>query len=214
MYMLKRHNLAGIRGKRYNDVIYNSVDLKPVELSKDLIEQKEDMILYAGEIKKEKGIHTLIEAVEGMPDIKLLVFGREGYGEENYFSSGSGMPKLHKKLMDSGRLIVLDWLEREELFKYMRRAKAVILPSEWEEPFGRILVEAIYNGTIAIGSDKGGIPEVLDHNREYIFRSGDAKGLRSLIDRVVKLNTSDYMEETAKQQKAARKYHLNRLTTF
>lgn len=38
----------------------------------------------------------------------------------------------------------------------MKKSKVVVLPSEWEEAFGRVLIESIFNGTIAIGSDRGG----------------------------------------------------------
>jgi glycosyltransferase involved in cell wall biosynthesis len=83
----------------------------------------------------------------------------------------------------------------------MRKAKAVILPSEWEEPFGRVLTEAIGNGTIAMGSDRGGIPEVLGYNEAYIFHSKDVPALRSRIERVLDMSPSVYMEEVSKLQK-------------
>ena len=106
-------------------------------------------------------------------------------------------------LSDNGiRAEVIDWMERDELFEYMKRAKAVILPSEWEEPFGRILIEAVFNGTIAIGSDKGGIPEVLDHNDKYIFKSGSAAALRRRIERVIKMSPAEYLEEIKSLQTA------------
>ncbi len=186
-YMLKRHNAAGIRGCSFNDVIPNAADTEVLIPSADLVAQKEDMILYAGEIKKEKGINTLLRAVEGMRGVRLLLIGRGKLAESS-----------------AGRAEVMDWMEREELFKYMRRAKAVILPSEWEEPFGRILIEAIFNGTIAIGSDRGGIPEVLAHDEAYIFHGRDVEGLRRRIERVMSMNVSDYVKEILKQQKAAK----------
>jgi glycosyltransferase involved in cell wall biosynthesis len=190
-YMLKRHNTAGIRGQSFNDVIYNAIDFEPLVLSSDIMAQKEEMILYAGEIKKEKGIHTLLQATEGSGNVKLLLIGREvptNCIREDLSGHGS-------------RVEVMDWMEREELFKYMRRAKAVILPSEWEEPFGRILIEAVFNGTIAIGSDRGGIPEVLGNDENYIFRSGDVKVLRSRIERVLRMDEATYLEEVRKQRK-------------
>ena len=96
-----------------------------------------------------------------------------------------------------------DWVAREVLYAHMRRARAVVLPAEWDEAFGRILIEAIHNGTIAIGSDRGGIPEVLDHNDDYIFHAGDVGGLRKRIERVVRMPASKYMQEIGKQQEKA-----------
>lgn len=79
----------------------------------------------------------------------------------------------------------------------------MVLPSIWNEPFGRIPIEAVYNGTIAIGSDRGGIPEALDHNADYIFQSGDAAGLRSRIERVIRMSPSAYAEAIGRQQRGA-----------
>ncbi len=190
-FMLDCHNRVGIRGQRFNNVIYNAVDFIQVPLSADLIDQKENMVLYAGDLRKEKGILTLLRAMNELDGVRLLLIG-------------SG--ELSDSIKRYRRAEVIDWMERESLYTYMKKAKAVILPSEWNEAFGRILIEAIYNGTICIGSDRGGIPEVLDFNNDYIFHSGDAVGLRSQIERVIRMPSSVYIEEAGKQRKIASRF--------
>lgn len=190
-YMLASHNRAGIRGQRFNEVIYNAVNMKPITLTKEFIGEKENVVLYVGEISEKKGINTLIEAVDGLVGVRLLLIGN---GE------------MADAIKRNGKTTVIDWMDRETLYGYMRKAKAVILPSKWNEPFGRILIEAIYNGTIAIGSDRGGIPEVLDFDGDYIFHGGDKDGLRGRIERVMGMSTSAYMDETLKQQKMADRF--------
>ncbi len=185
-YTLDCHNRVGIRGQRFNDVIYNAIDFKPIELTADMMGRKEDVVLYAGEFSAKKGIDTLIRAVDGLQDVRLLLIGREG-------------PLDPVKTF--GKAEVIDWMDRNTLYAHMRRAKAVILPSRWEEPFGRILIEAIGNATLGIGSDRGGIPEILDHNDDYIFASGDHMGLRRRIKRVIDMSPSEYMKELGRQQK-------------
>ena len=117
---------------------------------------------------------------------------------------GSG--PLAEDIRREGRAEVLGWMEQEDLFSYMKKAKAVVLPSVWNEPFGRILIEAVNCGTIAIGSDRGGIPEVLAHDEDYIFKSGDLAGLRHRIKRVTELTSSGYMEEIEKQRSSCRPF--------
>lgn len=190
-YMLACHNRAGIRGQSINEVIYNAVDFDPVFLTEKLMEEKENMVLYAGELSEKKGIPALLLAMDGMEDAGLLLIGR---GE------------LRDAIKMNGKVRLLDWMERDALYAYMRRAKAVVLPSKWNEPFGRILIEAIQNGTIAIGSDRGGIPEVLDHNKDHIFKSGDAAGLKRRIERVIRMPSGQYMEEVRKQQEMAERF--------
>ena len=190
-YLLDKHMKAGIRGQSYNEVIYNAVDFEPVPPTDELIVGKEDMVLYAGEFSAKKGISTLLEAMEGLEGVKLLLIG-------------SG--ELEGPLRKCGKAEVLDWMDREELYAYMKKAKAVVLPSKWDEPFGRILIEAIGNGTVAIGSDRGGIPEVLYHNRDHIFKSNDAAGLRDRIERVLSMTSGQYAEEVRKQQMMAERF--------
>ena len=59
----------------FNDVIYNAVDFPLIPISADLIEQKENMVLYAGDFRKEKGILTLIQAMEGLDGARHLLIG-------------------------------------------------------------------------------------------------------------------------------------------
>lgn len=184
-YMLNAHLKAGINGRRFNDVIYNSAGPVPEEITEDFIKQKENMILYAGEISSKKGISTLCDAVAGLDGLRTVLIGSGPLAED---------------IRREGRAEVLGWMEQEDLFSYMKKAKAVVLPSVWNEPFGRILTEAVNCGTIAIGSDRGGIPEVLAHDEDYIFKSGDLAGLRHRIKRVTELTSSGYMEEIEKQR--------------
>lgn len=184
-FMLGLHNNVNIKGQKFNEVIYNSVDFKKLPLSAEQIEQKENMVLYAGRLTEEKGILTLIKAVNELEGVRLLLIGR---GE------------LAERIKNENKVEVVDWMDRESLYTYMKKAKAVILPAEWDEAFGRILIEAIYNGTIGIGSDRGGIPEVLGFDEKYIFHAGDADGLRKRIERVISMSPIEYKEEIDRQQ--------------
>ncbi len=184
-FMLERHNTVNIKGKKYNDVIYNAVDFEKMPASLEEIEKKEKMILYAGDLKEEKGILTLLKAMSGLEGVKLLLIGKG---------------KLADKIKKEDNVEIINWMDRQTLYAYMKKARTVILPSEWDEAFGRILIEAINNGTIGIGSDRGGIPEVLGFDKKYIFPAGDAKALQNCIKRVINLTSSEYKEEIDRQQ--------------
>ena len=194
-YMLKKHNCVNIKGNSFNDVIYNSVDFKKVTPSIELIEQKENMVLYAGSIDKKKGILTLIKAMDGLEDVKLLLIGRGN---------------LTTQIVKKDNIEVINWMERDALYGYMKKAKAVILPSEWDEAFGRILIEAIYNGTLGMGSNRGGIPEVLGFDEDYVFTAGDVQGLCQRIKKVITMSSSDYKKELDTQQTITSEFTNNK----
>jgi glycosyltransferase involved in cell wall biosynthesis len=45
----------------------------------------------------------------------------------------------------------------------MGRARAVLFPIDWDEPFGLVMTEAMACGTPVIATPRGAVPEVLVH---------------------------------------------------
>ncbi len=82
-----------------------------------------------------------------------------------------------------GRVRVHGFLERKEVERIRQRAAAQIVPSEWFENSPLTILEALSLGVPVIGSEAGGIPEIIDGNAgSMTFRSGDADALsRALV---------------------------------
>ncbi len=60
----------------------------------------------------------------------------------------------------------------------MGRARAVIVPSEWPEPFGRVAVEALAKGTPVIAANIGGLSEIVTEGRTgFLFSPGNSADL-------------------------------------
>lgn len=69
--------------------------------------------------------------------------------------------------------------------KFLSRARALLFPIQWEEPFGMAVIEALACGTPVIAMERGAMPEIISHGRngflahtkrefrEYIRRIGD-----------------------------------------
>jgi glycosyltransferase involved in cell wall biosynthesis len=75
----------------------------------------------------------------------------------------------------------------------MYKARAVVMPSIWPEPFGRIPVEANRLGVPAVVSSAGGLPEtVVNGVTGYVFKAGDAD---DLAEKVVKVLERDFNRE-------------------
>ncbi len=58
-------------------------------------------------------------------------------------------------------LRLVGWTEEVATLRLMRAAKAVVLPSAWEEPLARVILEAMSVGTPVIARATGGSPEVI-----------------------------------------------------
>ena len=131
-----------------------------------------DYALYFGRLSEEKGVDVLIDAVSGT-DIKLKIVG-EG-------------PELKKLKVKSEKLRVdvefLGYKTGEELRDIIRGAKFVVLPPIWYENYPMSLLEAGALGKPIIGSNIGGIPEIVkDEVNGFLAKSGDAKNLRKKME--------------------------------
>lgn len=159
-------------------------------------DDKENKILYVGTVGKYKGVHTLINAflthIPVSSGYKLQIIGQI----------------KDIVIPDDSRIEVLGHMTNDEVQIMMSLAKAVVLPSEWDEAFGRTIVEAIFNGTLAIGSDRGGIPEVLGYDKDYIFKSGSSEELASKLNFVINLSKEQYEERLDRLIKEFEKYSI------
>lgn len=84
---------------------------------------------------------------------------------------------IHHGMLPSGEGIY-NWLQTIDIY---------IQPS-LTEGHGRALVEAVYNGCIAFGTNTGGIPDTLDLS--YTFKKNDYMKLSELIEKAI--NNEDY----------------------
>jgi len=77
----------------------------------------------------------------------------------------------------------LGWVRPDELFK---RIDVLVVPSLFEEPFGRVIVEAFAAGIPVIGARSGGIPETIDPGvNGMLFPAGDAAALARLLQELM-----------------------------
>jgi len=133
-------------------------------------EDKEQYFLYFGRLSREKGIMTLLKAVEGTR-LQLYIVGSGPCREEieNY---------LAEHRMENVKL--LGFKSGQELIDVVGNARAVVLPSEWYENGPYSAIEALQLGRPVIGSELGGIPELIDGNGA-IFQHGDVQQLRETL---------------------------------
>ena len=133
-------------------------------------------LLYVGRLDPRKGIETLIRSIALLPsDTTLEVVGR---GPDDYLA------QLHELVRAAGAVgrVVFRVLDRSELRDTYRRADAFVFPSEWDEPFGLVPVEAMACGVPVVATGTGGSAEfMLDRTNCLRYPPGDAEGLAAAI---------------------------------
>jgi len=140
------------------ETIYNPVTA-PLEFlgsnSANVEETKDDVILYASGSNPVKGPHLALEA------LKILV--EEGHKVRMVMAGckGSWVEAYAKRIGVSKYVEFAGRIPTEQFYRIMSKARAVVVPSIWPEPFGRVPVEANRLGTPAVVTDRGGLPETI-----------------------------------------------------
>ena len=159
--------------------IPNFLNLPP--LKEAAREKKTPYILYAGRLSQEKGLRTLLRAVEGT-DISLHIAGT-GAMEEEIKSS------LRNQSLRNVRL--LGFLRGPKLMDEICGSSALVLPSEWYENGPYAAIEALRCGRPLIGSRIGGLPEMIQSNG-VLTTPGDTEGLRSAMQAVLAASDAEW----------------------
>lgn len=136
-----------------------------------------EVIGFLGQIVPHKGVETLLQSVALMrwsaPQVLVA-----GHGDARYVGS---LKSLAARL--NVRAEFPGFVDRDELLK---RVGALVIPSIWPEPFGRVVLEAFAAGTPVIASRTGGLPELvgLRQNRGWLFEPGNPEALAACITEV------------------------------
>ncbi len=134
-------------GLNYLSTVYNGIRLEEFKYSAS----HDDYLLSVGRITPEKGIAEAVQAAR-LSGERLIIIGP---APENDYWNKEVKPYLGKKITH------INFVPRKSLFKYYRKAKALLFPIQWEEPFGLVMTEAMSCGTPVIAMRRGSVPEVV-----------------------------------------------------
>lgn len=133
---------------------------------------REDFVLYAGRLVPEKGIETMLEAwskVNGERQLRIA-------------GSGELMDQVTTAASQDSRIKPLGWLSMDATLDEMRRAAAVLIPSEWYEGLPLVLLRAQAVGAPIVISDLENISrELLEDEAGLTFKVGDSEDLAQSV---------------------------------
>jgi glycosyltransferase involved in cell wall biosynthesis len=135
---------------RYAGVVYNGIDLA----AHPFHQAKEDFLLFVGRISPEKRPEVAVEVAREAKLPLVMVIKRSEPAERAYFDEVVA-PRL------SEDVVVLDQPPHEVKVDLMGRARALLFPIDWPEPFGLVMTEAMACGTPIITRPLGAAPEIV-----------------------------------------------------
>ena len=114
----------------------------------DKLPKKENIITFIGKLNKSKGYDlagvAVVNILNKYKNWKAVFAGNEEREKYNF---------SHKNLK------IYKWLSHDKILKLLKKSSICLVPSVWEEPFGRISMEASIYGNAVILSNKGGLSE-------------------------------------------------------
>jgi glycosyltransferase involved in cell wall biosynthesis len=132
--------------------IFNGVDLAKYTFRADV--GGDAPLAFLGRIEPIKGAHNAI-AIAKAAGRRLIVAGNRVPAYEDYFASEIA-PHI-----DGDRVQYLGPVDDAAKNALLCNSAALLMPIEWEEPFGIVMAEAMACGTPVIGFARGSIGEVL-----------------------------------------------------
>lgn len=143
----------------YVDTIYNGIDIDCYKLS---TETNRPYLLFLGRLGYDKGTLAAIQIAHrlGYP---LKLAGKVDEADRPYFHENIE-PLLGKKGIE-----YLGEVNFEQKLSLYSKAKAVIYPIAFAEPFGLVMVEAMAVGTPVIALNKGSVKEIISDKETGII---------------------------------------------
>lgn len=158
------------------ETVYNGLDLKKFPFN----EEPENHLLFLGRILAKKGANLAIKAAT-LAKEKLIIAGSPSTGR--YWDTKI-KPYLSKDIK------YVNNIPYEETYRYYGRARALLCPIQWEEPFGLTFIEAMACGTPVIAFDRGSAKEVIKDGKTGFI----VKNLKEMIGAIKKINQIDRKE--------------------
>jgi glycosyltransferase involved in cell wall biosynthesis len=157
-----------------------------------------DYLAFLGRMSPDKGIERAIE-IARLSEVPLKIAAKIYPEDQDYFKT-----RIAPMLRDAGALAEFIGEvggERKNIF--LGRARALLFPIEWAEPFGLVMIEALACGTPVIAWPRGSVPEVITNGETGYIVDNIADAVEA-VARVEKLDRRSCRQAFERRFDAAR----------
>lgn len=160
--------------------VYNTIDFSTYQLN--TTPAADAPLMFLGRLDKIKGVHTAINIAKACNNT-LIIAGNIPTTPDNYKYFKTDI----EPLIDNEQIIYVGPLNDTEKNYHLQKAKALLFPIEWDEPFGMVMIEAMACGTPVIAFNRGSVPEVVTPGITGLIVSSEAEMLKAL-DEIPKID--------------------------
>lgn len=159
-------------------------------------ESRSEYVAYLGRIIEPKGVYLAIEAVKHYNKthsmhLKLKIAGKHytGHSKDSYWQDVIE-PELNETIEYVGHIKGIDAKQA-----FLGNAKALLVPSTFDEPFGMVTIEALACGTPVIGLSTGATKEIIkDGTTGFIIDASTPDIAQEIANRISRIDTINRAE--------------------
>lgn len=161
--------------EKYKTTEENNNKFKKELVNEYNLDPNKPMILFVGNIIKRKNVNLLVEAKRLIKtDANLVIVGE-----------GSELEKLKEKVKNDDKINDVYFTgARRDVEDIYPSCDLLVLPS-FSESFGLVLIEALACGNAVIGSNIGGIKEIITEDVGLLINPNDSQDLANAIDKIL-----------------------------
>jgi glycosyltransferase involved in cell wall biosynthesis len=151
--------------------------------------EKQDYVLWIGRFEEVKGAHRAIAATR-LADVPLVLAGPVQPGQQAYFEREIEPHLDDSRVRYAGEV---GGAQKQELFA---NARSLLMPIQWNEPFGMVMVEALACGTPVIAFRQGAASEIV-HDELNGYLVEDEESMAAAIAKLDKIDPTTCRESVA-----------------
>lgn len=134
-----------------------------------------------------KGVEIFVALATALPHVPFLVAGPVHHAWIERFRT---LPNVHHVPFSPPRTV-------------LAASRVVLVPSQWEEPFGRIAVEAMANGIPVLASRTGGLVEIVGDSPLGVSRFRDPAAWQRRLERLLASSAAFHEQGEEGRRRAA-----------
>lgn len=169
--LVKRAKVPG----KWHDV-HNGIDFSKFEFND--LDLEASPLIFLGRLERIKGCHTAINVAKTTGNLLLIAGNKSTLPHEIEYFENEIMPHV-----DDVQIKYIGEVDDVIKNKLLRSSKALLMPIEWDEPFGIVMIEAMACGTPVIAFKRGSVDEVIDES----ITGYKVESLDEMIDAIRKI---------------------------
>lgn len=154
--------------------VHNAIDLDQFTFSAD----KKDYYITLARFTPEKGQHVAVKLANKHKKRLRMAGTVNGIGSGRKLLAELSNPlsehrsnhefryysdKILPHVLNNPRITYAGNLSGQKKMQFLSKAKALLFPIDWEEPFGMAVIEALACGTPVVAMKRGAMPEIIEH---------------------------------------------------